>query len=238
MDESLLIVKRRPDFIVFPEYYNVNPALRDTLRNSGMAYRHLNYCKTLSDRFDAVVIAGSAIEVDRNRFYNTCSVFENGRLLGKYRKLHPTDNEQRHGIAPGRDPILLEIAGVRISIMICADVLAPDAFARLASLKPDIVFIPTTSPLKIEETVKDKFARDQAIFVDGARAAGSYLVKCCAVGRLWGGTLQGRSLAAAPWGILTRVTPNEENGKRILSVVLDIDELRDFRRKQETADAH
>ena len=101
----------------------------------------------------------------------------------------------------------------------------------ITALDTDIVFIPTTSPLRPMETITDKFTRDKMIFVDGAREAGSFLVKCCAVGRLWGGDLQGRSLVAAPWGIITRVPPTEEARRRILSITLDITELREFRAK-------
>jgi len=49
---------------------------------------------------------------------------------------------------------------------------------------------------------------------------------------LWGGYLQGRSLVAAPWGILTRIPPYDENKRRILSFTLDIAELREFRAKR------
>ena len=43
--------------------------------------------------------------------------------------------------------------------------------------------------------------------------------------------LQGRSLIAAPWGVLSQVSPTDEQRKRMLVQTLDIDELREFRRK-------
>ena len=121
MDESLLVVKRRPDFIVFPEYYNVNPALRDTLRNSGMAYRHLNYCKTLSDRFDAVVIAGSAIEVDRNQ---VTILAETAELLKRSIR-QDVDSAYRYGgdefvvLLPGLDRPTAKKVARRIREAVC-----------------------------------------------------------------------------------------------------------------------
>jgi predicted amidohydrolase len=231
-DENLLIFKQRPDFVVLPEYYNVDPDRRDTARNSGEAYERLQYCQTLSDRLNTTIIAGTAISSLAGKFYNACYVYSRGEFIGCYYKVNPTENERKHGIAPGNEICLIEIGGVRISILICADVLDMNNFARLRPVEADIVFIPTTSPLKPLETIREKFARDESIFVDGARAAGSFLAKCCAVGRLWGGDLQGRSLAAAPWGVLTRISPDEEDCPRILSIVLDLSELREFRRKQ------
>jgi predicted amidohydrolase len=233
MEENLFIFRRRPDFIILPEYYNVDPTLRDMPLNANQSGEYLKYCQVLSDRFGAVLIAGTAVESDNDRFYNTSFVYNQGKMVGKYRKIHPTENEIRHGISPGIGFSLFEIDDVRISILICADVLHPENFSRMSELRPDIIFVPNTSPLKPNETVRDKFSRDREIFVAGAETSGSYIVKCCAAGRLWSADLQGRSLVAAPWGILSRISPEEEDRERILSIILDISELREFRRKRE-----
>lgn len=230
-EEILHIFRQKPDFIILPEYQGVDPMWREAAENADKADDFQMYCRNLSDSLHTTVIGGSTIESEDDRFYNACRVFSRGRDIGRYFKTNPTQNEGRHGISPGSSPCLFEIDGIRISILICADVLHPQNFTRLADFKPDIIFIPTTSPFKPEESIREKFSRDRNIFVTGALASGSYLVKCCAVGHLWGGHLQGRSLAVAPWGILTRIAPEEEDRERIFSIVLDIDELREFRRK-------
>lgn len=230
-EESLLVFRQRPDFVVLPEYYNVDPHRRDPVHNASRAAEYLQYCRTLSDRFGTVLIAGTAIEWEHDRFYNTAHIFDRGISIGRYRKVNPTLRERENGISPGEEIGVFEIDGVRFAVIICADVFQRVNFTRLAEREADIVFIPTTSPLRPMETVTDKFARDKAIFVAGARQSGGYLVKCCASGRLWDRDLQGRSLVAAPWGIITRVPPMEEDKGRILSVTLDIAELREFRAK-------
>jgi len=232
LEENLLVFKQRPDFVVFPEYYNVDPDRRDVRHNASQAATYLRYCQTLSDRLATVIIAGTAVEADKDGFFNTAHVFDRGRLIGKYRKANPTINERNHGIGAGSAPCLFELSGIRVSILICADVFQPERFSHLAEVDADIVFIPTTSPLRPDETIKEKFSRDARIFVAGAASSGSYLVKCCAIGCLWGGYLQGRSLVAAPWGILTRIPPYDEDKRRILSFTLDIAELREFRAKR------
>ncbi len=232
MEDNLFIFKQKPDFVVLPEYYNVDPDERNTALNASWAGEYLEYCRTLSDRLQTILIAGTAVELDANNFYNTSFVYSKGFPVGAFRKLNPTNNEGKYGIRPGQEYAMVEIGGVRISVLICADVLHSHNFGKVAETKPDIIFVPTTSPLKPFETVSDKFERDRKIFINGARTSGSYIIKCCAVGQLWGGRLQGRSLAAAPWGILTRIAPDDEDRKRILSVILDIEELRDFRRKR------
>lgn len=231
-EDSLFIFKQRPDFVILPEYYNVDPDHRNTSVNASRTGEYLAYCRELSCRFDTNLIAGTAVELDGKIFYNTSFVFSKNKLIGRYRKQHPTENEKRNGIISGNEYLVLNVDGIRISILICADVLYPKNFEKLFKLKPDLIFVPTTSPFRPYETIRAKFERDQNIFVDGARKAGSYIVKCCAVGKLWGGVLQGRSLVAAPWGIFTRISPDEEDKKRIISIILDIAELREFRKKK------
>ncbi len=231
-EENLLIFKQRPDFVILPEYYSVDPLLRDNAHNVGVAYQFDEYFRTLSDRLETVLVAGTSVTMENGHFYNTCHVYNRGRLLGNQHKLNPTKNEKAHGISAGGDQAVFEVDGVRFTLLVCADVLNPDNFVLSRDLDPDIIFVPTTSPLRSRENILEKFDRDHDIFVMGARAAGGYIVKCCAVGRIWGGPLQGRSLAAAPWGILTRISPDEEDRPRILSCLLDITGLREFRRKQ------
>jgi len=232
-DENLLIFKQKPDFVVLPEYYNVDPHKRDSAHNANLAYERLLYCQTLSERFNTIIIAGTAIASLGGRFYNACYVYNRGEYVGVYYKTDPTTKESSTGIAAGADRQAFEIDGIRFSIMICADVLKPANFEYQRPLEPDIIFIPTTSPFREAESVREKFARDNSIFIDGAQKSGALLVKCCAVGNIWGVKLQGRSLVAAPWGILTRISPDEEDRPRVLSLVLDIDELREFRAKRD-----
>ena len=234
LDENLHIYRQRADFIVLPEYYNVDPLRRDTARNAARTDDFMRYNRVLSDRFEGTLIAGTTIDPDNGSFYNTCHLFHYGRLIGRYRKKHPTVNELKNNISPGQDFFVTAIDGIRISVLICADVLQENNFRLLRDEKPDIIFVPTTSPYRPGETVTDKFKRDRDIFVRGSRLSGAYIVKCCAVGQLWNGRLQGRSLVAAPWGILSRINPVEEDRERIMSIVLDVQELREFRRKQET----
>ena len=58
------------------------------------------------------------------------------------------------------------------------------------------------------------------------------MAKTCAAGELYGRTLQGRSLIAAPWGeILARVSPDREAEELVLRADLDLDALAAWRRR-------
>jgi predicted amidohydrolase len=150
--------------------------------------------------------------------------------MGDYRKQFPTRREQERGIVPGDGPGVWTVGPVRIGVAICADCLYPETFAAYAAEQIDILFVPNASPYKPDESVQDKFGRDERIFVDGAKRAGAYLVKTCGVGTLFGGRLQGRSLVAAPWGVINRVPPEEEDRAQVITANLSLDELHEFRR--------
>ena len=162
--------------------------------------------------------------------YNTCFVFRKGQKIASYRKQFPTEHELQRGITPGKKYIVFEIEGIRVGIMICADVLHEEAFRKLGKLKADIVFVPTVSPLRPHDTLEARAQRDHDIFIQGALLAKAYIVKTCGIGQIFGHTQNGRSLVAAPWGILWQVMPENEQQPRIQNIILDMDELREFRR--------
>ncbi len=78
-----------------------------------------------------------------------------------------------------------------------------------------IIFIPTFS-LRREESVEDKYRRDEEIFVRGAKLAEALVVKVCGVKSDYKDFLQARSLVASPEGVLYRVKPEEEDSTMLI----------------------
>jgi predicted amidohydrolase len=181
------------------------------------------------------LIGGSIVEADNYALYNSSYIFNRGQMLGRYRKLNPVDGELRRGILPGDKFFAVEVEGIRIGVMICADALNADLFEAINSKAVDIIFIPTTSPFREGEGKREKQKRDLEIFQTGAQKASSFIVKTCGVGSLFGKRLQGRSLIASPWSIIKRVDIFAESSRCILTATLDIDEIREFRRHQKIA---
>lgn len=232
LEEKLHLFKLRPDFVCLPEYFMVGHTLPDFARAALQIKENLDYIQRLSMELDTCLIGGSVVESDGDSLYNSSYIFHRGQVLGKYRKLNPVSGEIAKGILPGDKIFVREVDGVRIGLLICADALNPGLFELMALEQADIVFIPTTSPLKPAESKSEKQKRDRDIYVGGAMLANSFIVKTCAVGRLFGKPLQGRSLIAAPWGIESRVQFHDELERTAISAVLDIGGLREFRRKK------
>jgi predicted amidohydrolase len=231
LEEKMHILRQRPDFVCLPEYFLVDRATTD-FRRAGVSFQeNVAYLTKLSEELSVCLIAGTVVEPSDDRLFNTCFVINNGKVIGSYRKRRPVPGELANGISAGHSGMILDVDDTRIALLICGDVFSPELYAELAAEDVDIVFVPTTSPYRPDDSLSQKRLRDKQYFVDGARNSLSYVVKTCGVGTIFGRPLQGRSLIAAPWGVLNQVTQIEEQHKRLLTTTLDIAEIRDFKRK-------
>ncbi|UCD17366.1 MAG: carbon-nitrogen hydrolase family protein [Candidatus Zixiibacteriota bacterium] len=232
LEEKLHIFRKRPDFICLPEYSLIDKTMPDFSRAALNIKANLLYLQHLSGELDTCLIAGSVVEADRDSLYNSAYLFNRGEILGRYRKLNPVAGEISKGILPGDRLFTAEVENIRIGILICADALNLSLFEVMAREEVDVIFIPTTSPYRPAESKSQKHKRDNDIYVRGARTASAFIVKTCGVGTLFSKPLQGRSLIASPWDIPARIPLHQESERIALSAVLDIAEIRDFRRKK------
>jgi len=238
LEGKLHIFRRRPDFVCLPEYCFVNRAMPDFSRAALDIRENTRYLEYLSLELDTCLIGGSIVEAGGDSLYNSTYVYQRGALVGRYRKLNPVSGEISKGILPGDRVFTTTVNGVKIGIMICADALNAGLFEVMAREAVDIIFIPTTSPHRPAESKSEKHKRDNDIYVNGAGKAGAFVVKTCGVGSLFDKPLQGRTLIAAPWGVLGRVQTHQESERTMISLVLDIDEIRDFRGKHNQRRRH
>jgi omega-amidase len=231
LEEKMHILRQRPDFVCLPEYFLIDSGTTD-FRRAGLSYQaNVDYLTKLSEELSVCLVAGTLVEPDGDRMYNTCLVLDSGSLVGSYRKRRPVPGEVANGISAGDRGVILDVQDTRIALLICGDVFSPELYSELAAEEVDIVFVPTTSPYRPDDSLSQKRLRDKQYFVDGARNSLSYVVKTCGVGTIFGRPLQGRSLVAAPWGVLNQVSQLEEQQKRLLTTTLDVAEIRDFKRK-------
>ncbi len=201
----------KPDILAFSEYFLVKPELPNVAASARMRDQNLSWIGNLSIEFDCLVVGGSIVETEDGNNYNRCYLIDKGTVLGHYDKIHLFRNEGQGLISPGNIHRAFQWGEYRVGLLICADVLYPESFRALRALKPDLIFIPTTSPYKPGEPSEEKFARDSNIFAKGATEADAVLFKISASGSIVGHRLQGRSLIAAPGRICWRVQPEDED---------------------------
>lgn len=231
LEAKIHIFKQRPDFVCFPEYYLLDPDITDYQRAAVRQSDYLDYLNRLSDELQTCIVGGTVVEATHAALYNSAYLFDRGRELGVYRKRYPVPGELAKGIASGSANLVVEVDAVRVGMMICGDVFYPHLYDELRDERADIIFIPTTSLYRPDDSLSQKRRRDEKYFLSGASRAGAYVVKVCGVGQIFGRALQGRSLIAAPWGILQQTSMFEESQERMLTATLDIAEVREFGRK-------
>ena len=230
LEEKLSIMKKGADIVCLPEYFLMPAESTDYSLLASKYEWNIKYLARLSRDLNTTIVGGTVAVRTGDRMYNTCFVFSKGYRIGSYRKVHPTVGEREKGISPGEQYTSWKVNGVRIGVLICADVLHSESFEEMKRQSVDIVFIPITSPYRPLDTVEEKAKRDSEIFVGGAMTAKGYIVKTCTTGSIFGRRLQGRSLVAAPWDLLWNVFPESESRSIIHSYDLDIDRLREYRR--------
>jgi predicted amidohydrolase len=216
------IAEMDPDFVCLPEHYPLPNEVNNLRQAAGLFEERKAYLTAVSSEMRAALIGGTLTEETDNGYFNTCYVFENGKEVGFYRKVHPTRGELDRGVLQGTEFKMFELRGIRIGVLICADVLNARSFEELASLKCQITFVPTASPFRPEETMEAKYERDQSIFLEGARKIGCPIVKTCGVGTTFGHPIQGRSLIVTPEKIVARAEPHQEHLQVLLFAELNV----------------
>jgi hypothetical protein len=86
-----------------------------------------------------------------------------------------------------------------------------------------IIFSPTFSLIKENESIEEKHKRDNDIYIRGANIADSTIVKVCGVRSEYKSFLQARSLIANKSEVLYRVKPEEEHTELIIKKEISID---------------
>jgi omega-amidase len=205
-----------PDFVCLPEHYPLPTNVLNIEQAGTLFDKRRGYLESISSRLSTVLIGGTLTELTPEGYYNTCYVFEDGKEVGFYRKVYPTAREQEAGILKGSEFKIFELRGIRVGVLICADVLFQESFEELSALRFEITFIPTASPFRKGESIEEKYVRDRSIFVEGAKKLGCPVVKTCGVGTTFGHPIQGRSLIATPEGVVTRAEPTQEQDALIL----------------------
>lgn len=178
-------------------------------------------------REGGLALAGNAPERADGATWNTLFVFDKGLLVAQQRKVHPMPTEEGWGIAAAPSLAAQEWRGTRLGGLVCADVLHPEAARILALQGAEVVLNPVMSWRKANDGTKD--AR-KAMFVARAYDNACFMLKCGSVGSTTPGSqLVGRSLVAAPWGLVAEA--KDELDEEVVVADLDLERLREERKR-------
>ncbi|MEJ2519792.1 MAG: carbon-nitrogen family hydrolase [Desulfuromonadales bacterium] len=99
-----------------------------------------------------LVVVGSLPEQDNDHIYNTAYVIDNGREIGRYRKLHmfSTMGEDRF-LAPGDRLLVVDSSVGRLGIAVCYDLRFPELFRKMALEGAEVICLPAEWPKPRQE---------------------------------------------------------------------------------------
>jgi len=220
----LKAAKQKPALIALPEYFTVPNCMADFTDAKKISQetcsKTLNFLQEISKKIGNIyLLGGSVLEEDSGKYYNSSTMWKNGTLLAKYKKINPIQAEIKAGVARGAQPLVVSTEIGKIGLLVCADTFDPELVKRTANLGAEIISLPVaamgTHPTVKGHPLTEQIARDYGLFV-------------LKVGNVCSNMRGGRSAIIAPWGILGEVSDAPEDS--VVSADLDMQMLKEYRR--------
>jgi len=208
----------QPDLIVLPELFGSGYAYAKLAEMAEVeGDMTLSWLKEIARRAGIHVVAGSVVEKDKGRYYNTSyALGRKGEILAKYRKVHlfcPV-GEDKH-FTPGSEPVAFSTEFGQVGILICFDVRFPELSSALARSGCRLLVVPAEFPAIRQEAWRillQARAVENQIFVAGVNR----------VGRSEEADYSGHSMVVGPSGeILSEGSEDEE----VITVELDFSRI-------------
>jgi len=225
-DSALNLIKKGIEsnvgLFLLPEYfsYQKDDDFSEKTRKT------LKFLEDISREYSCIICGNVLIKRDKDdKYFNAAHLFKNGELIGIQEKIHPTKTERELKISCGNEVKVFNVSGIKLAILICADILYPE-LCRVAGLKKaDIVLNPVVS-FKNSELPAENL-RNCLYFTrsfDNAYA----VVKAGGVGYTFlAQKTVGRSLISTFDGILASYS-NEES-EELVYAEIDINKIRQYR---------
>ncbi|WP_457556212.1 carbon-nitrogen family hydrolase [Candidatus Pyrohabitans sp.] len=192
--------RTRAELVLFPELFTTGfdfPKLRELAEPlSGGTVRTL--CELAGER----LIAGTLLESNAGRLYNTFVLLSGGGIIAAYRKLHLFGEEKRY-FSSGREAVVAEVMGTVFGLSTCYDLRFPELFRRLALMGSEMLLLSSEFPAQRQEHF-DVLVRARAIENQ------CFMLACNRVGRDEHNTYAGGSAIISPWGEILARAGDEE----------------------------
>lgn len=203
------------DLAVLPEYVDYLGPGAGAPKAEPVDGEFAEFFAAAARRLGMWVLAGSFHETgpDPERTYNTSLLFDrSGGLSATYRKIHLYDVEilgrvsylESRGVAPGAEPVVATIDGVRVGLSICYDLRFPELYRQLTVVgEAQVLVVPAAFMLHTGRDHWEVLLRARAIenqcYVVAAGQIGDHDP---------GRTCFGRSMIIDPWGTVLAQAPD------------------------------
>jgi predicted amidohydrolase len=216
--------EQKPAFIALPEYFSVpnnmehfNSAEKISQETCEETMKFLaDTSKTIQDIY---LLGGTVLEEDKGTYYNTSTLWRNGKLIGKYRKRNPINAELKAGVSRGNKPAVYTTEHCKVGMLVCADMFDPPTVKAIVDLGAELVFLPVaamgTHPHVKGHPLSEKLATENGI----------YLVK---IGNVSSNARGGRSAFITPWGIEQEASDAVKD--TVMTIDFNMQKLKEYRK--------
>lgn len=221
----LKAAKQKPALIALPEYFTIPNCMGDFTDAAKISEETSSKTLDFLQEISAIIgkiylLGGTVLQEDGGKYYNTSTLWRNGIILGKYKKINPIEAEVKAGVSKGRTPMVLNTDFGKLGMIVCADSFDPALVKKVAELGAEIISLPVAA-MGTHPTVKGHPLTEAM--------ASNYGVFVLKVGNVGSSVRGGRSAIIAPWGVLGEVTDAPEDS--ILTADLDMARLREYKKK-------
>jgi len=216
--------QQKPAFIALPEYFSV-PNNMEYFNSAEKISREtyeetMKFLEDISIEHQGIyVLGGTVLEEAGGKFYNTSTLWRNGKLIGKYWKRNPINAELKAGVSRGDKPAAFTTEHCIVGMLVCADMFDPPTIKAVVELGAELVFLPVaamgTHPHVKGHPLTEKLATENGI----------YVVK---VGNVSSNARGGRSAFIAPWGIEQEASDAVKDS--VMTIDFDMQKLREYRK--------
>lgn len=133
------------DVLVLPEVWTVGwdcPSFRQSAQplTEGSIY---DFLSETAKKYSVNIIGGSYITLENDKYYNTCPVFDRcGKLIASYSKNHLYSYygccEDKY-VEVGSSPVMVELDGVKFGLTICYDIRFPEIYRAYMKAGADVL---------------------------------------------------------------------------------------------------
>jgi len=218
LDATLTLLERaasfKPDIVCLPETFTRGEAEpvdgRTTQRLADWARAHSCY-----------VICPLQVRVGERTFNSAVLIDRTGKVVGRYDKIRPTENELEKGVCPGPvDPPVFQTDFGLIGIQICFDVNWHEQWRKLTEKGARVIFYPSAFPAARQ--LKTLALLNQCFVVSASQRSVSSILDITGDTIQSTGKYQGWASAVLPLG------------KRLFEVDFHVDKMRQLQAKYGT----
>jgi len=141
------VAEKGAELMVLPEMWLTDFILKDPYPYLDWTSKALKAIRLFCQKKECIVVAGSIMEEEDGRIYNTSFVIDNNGIAGKYRKAHLFEPMgELRVFSPGNKSHVIETPLAKLGVIICYDLRFPELTRPLPFHGTEILCIPAQWP--------------------------------------------------------------------------------------------